>query len=411
MKTLILVFLLSASLLAGQNPIRLTNPSFEDVPSPGLAPRGWTACGFEGETPPDVQPSIDQYITFFGVAQPAMDGSTYLGMVVRSNETWESVSQTLETPLQEGVEYRFSLFLSRSYEYQSYDRVTSREANYTTPALLRIWAGNGPCPFDQLLAETVQVDHNNWRQYLFTFVPCSNWESIRLEAYYSNMSEIFPYNGNLLIDKCSELVPAGHPLPFTPNVKSVTVDFIGTLSKHPMASTSKIIPNEASPANRANSLNRSVSSPSNPERKNNSLFTSAELYAMDISQLEDYMVWWFQPPRPLTKYGGLIFKIWQFEETLLEKGFAATIESLDFSEFGALVKDLNELGMEKTLELVEQFGRISRKPLSLRKPGEQTYYLSADQLFSENEITEPLWQKRLEYIEAHKDLIIKELAK
>lgn len=40
--------------------IHLNNPSFEDVPRPGQAPKGWYDCGdinFPLETPPDVHPN------------------------------------------------------------------------------------------------------------------------------------------------------------------------------------------------------------------------------------------------------------------------------------------------------------------------------------------------------------------
>ena len=66
--------------------IQLINPSFEDMPRHSKAPRAWSDCGFKGESAPDIQPS-----GIFSVTKPAADGNTYLGLVVRDNDTWESV--------------------------------------------------------------------------------------------------------------------------------------------------------------------------------------------------------------------------------------------------------------------------------------------------------------------------------
>ncbi|QLH30266.1 MAG: hypothetical protein HWD63_13375 [Candidatus Parvibacillus calidus] len=57
------------------------------------------------EKPPDVQPSGS-----WEVRKPANNGDTYLGMVVRENDTWESVSQQLSGTLKKGKTYTFDLF-------------------------------------------------------------------------------------------------------------------------------------------------------------------------------------------------------------------------------------------------------------------------------------------------------------
>ena len=93
----VLALFITVSLLAQDDPIELNNPSFEDFARASKEPRGWYDCGFPGETPPDVQPSGG-----FEVFKPAYEGRTYLGMVVRDNDTWESVAQRLSRPLQGG---------------------------------------------------------------------------------------------------------------------------------------------------------------------------------------------------------------------------------------------------------------------------------------------------------------------
>lgn len=75
--------------------IQLTNPSFEDVPRHSRVPRGWYDCGFPGESAPDTQPDPT-----FQVNKAAADGETYLGLVVRDNDTWESISQKLTRPVE-----------------------------------------------------------------------------------------------------------------------------------------------------------------------------------------------------------------------------------------------------------------------------------------------------------------------
>lgn len=195
--------LLSYGTIYGQGEvISLSNPSFEDFPRHSKPPREWADCGFPGETPPDIQP--DPAFTF-QVSKPAVDGDTYLGMVVRDNDTWESVSQRLSAPMEKGKCYEFSIFLARSPMYISSSRTTDEQANYTTPAKLRIYGGFGLCDKQYLLGETKVINHDRWLQYNFVFEPISNYTYIVLEAFYQTPT-LFPYNGNILLDKASSIV-------------------------------------------------------------------------------------------------------------------------------------------------------------------------------------------------------------
>ena len=80
--TVLLIMCLESLALNAQPaaPIILDNPSFEDAPAHYRTPKGWDNCGFEGESPPDVQPSGE-----FGVEKKAAHGRTCLGLVVRDN--------------------------------------------------------------------------------------------------------------------------------------------------------------------------------------------------------------------------------------------------------------------------------------------------------------------------------------
>jgi len=179
--------------------IQLINPSFEDMPRHSKAPRAWSDCGFKGESAPDIQPS-----GIFSVTKPAADGNTYLGLVVRDNDTWESVGQELSRPLEKGKCYSFSIALCRSELYVSISRLSDQTANYTTPAKLRIYGGNGYCEKKELLAESPMIANTRWQDYNFKLEPTKNYSFLILEAYYKTPT-LIPYNGNLLVDNFSEI--------------------------------------------------------------------------------------------------------------------------------------------------------------------------------------------------------------
>lgn len=181
--------------------ITLVNPSFEDMPRHSKPPRGWIDCGSAGETPVDVQPSGT-----FSVTKPAHDGETYLGMVVRDNDTWEMVSQRLSMPMKKGICYEFSIFLCRSELYVSYSRLSDQTANYTTPAKMRIYGGYDYCDKQELIGETNLIINTRWLEYRFKFEPIGNYSHISFEAFYKTPT-LFPYNGNILVDKASAIVP------------------------------------------------------------------------------------------------------------------------------------------------------------------------------------------------------------
>lgn len=183
-----------------QNTIHLKNPSFEDVPRKAQAPNDWSNCGFASETPPDVQPGS------FDVKLPAKDGKTYLGMVVRDNNSWESVGQYLEAPLLKDNRYTFTIWLARSDLYISLSKATNGPANYTTPVKLLIWGGNAYCEKIELLASSGLVTNLKWKPYTFEFLPLTgNFKFLMLEAYYTTPIFFFPYCGNLLLDNCSPI--------------------------------------------------------------------------------------------------------------------------------------------------------------------------------------------------------------
>ncbi len=197
----LLIFLAVVSQLKAQDGdvVFLSNPSFEDFNRASKEPRGWYDCGMYGESPPDVQPG------HFRVKQRPNSGNTYLGMVTRDNETWESVSQRLSQPIKGGSCYQFSIFLSHSEGYFSISRTTNEEAYFIKPVVLRIWGGNNYCDKRELLGQSDIVDNSTWEEFQFMFKPKRNYSFILFEAFYKTPT-LFPYNGNVLVDNSSNIV-------------------------------------------------------------------------------------------------------------------------------------------------------------------------------------------------------------
>ncbi len=202
------ILFLSYGLMGQEEPIRLINPSFEGVPGEGgngnRLPDGWYDCGFPGETPPDVHPKEGPGA--FQVTKAPFNGKTYIGLVVRENDTWEMVSQRLSGALQAGKCYEFSMSLTRSEVYMSLSRVSNTEVNYAAPVKLRIWGGSSYCNRAELLAESSLVVNTRWLAYNFRFEPKQTHSYIIFEAFYKTPTP-FPYNGNLLIDNASDIYP------------------------------------------------------------------------------------------------------------------------------------------------------------------------------------------------------------
>ncbi|MBK9737681.1 MAG: OmpA family protein [Saprospiraceae bacterium] len=207
------LFQLIAIITFGQaDTIKLRNPSFEDAPKQGgVDPNGisgWFDCGkinFPIESPPDIHPN-----GFWENNLPASDRKTYLGMVVRDNGTYESVSSRLDTNLTAGKCYKFTLHLARAPRYISATRLEGKMANYNTPVVLRIWGGAGYCNEKELLAESAPVSNDSWQINTFEFSPKNNIRSITFQAYYKT-PVLMPYNGNILVDGGSEIIRIACP--------------------------------------------------------------------------------------------------------------------------------------------------------------------------------------------------------
>ena len=179
--------------------IDLRNPSFEDLSRCCKPPRGWEPCGKEELNTPDVQPG------WFNVYNEPFNGNTYMGMVTRDNDSWESVSQRLNRSLKKGECYTFNLKASYGDALISQSRVTNKDVKYNKPIKIRIWGGTGYCHKAELLGESPLIDHTYWKQYNFRFEPRKSHSFITIEAFYKTPT-LVPYNGNVLIDDASSIL-------------------------------------------------------------------------------------------------------------------------------------------------------------------------------------------------------------
>ena len=221
MKFLLSLFFIGFFLLSfsQSDTVVMSNPSFEDIPRKGSQTKGingWYDCGlilFPAESPPDIHP-----MDFWGVNTEPYEGETYLGLVVRDNETWESVSQRVSSrsgvrkPMLAGICYKLSMAVARSDKYMSGSRFAnkmkrdkSQTYNYYIPVVVRVWAGDGYCDKKELLAVTEPVDNSEWETIELDFTLIEDSKSITIEAFYKLPLRI-PYNGHVLIDNLSDII-------------------------------------------------------------------------------------------------------------------------------------------------------------------------------------------------------------
>lgn len=181
-----LIFILSSGLLSAQV-ITLANGSFEGEPQDATVPQGWMACK-EGTTP-DILPG------YWGVYAEPSDGDTYVGLITRQNNTWESIGQRLSAPLKKNACYSFYIDLAHSETY----------SGYNGPIKLRIWAASLKCQKEQLIFESPLIDHTEWETYEVRFKANNTYRYLMFEAFHSE--EPFQYKGNILLDRIRPVSP------------------------------------------------------------------------------------------------------------------------------------------------------------------------------------------------------------
>jgi len=168
--------------------IALDNPSFEGAPQDATLPQGWFAC--EAGTTPDILPG------YWGVIQEASEGDTYIGLITRSDGSFESIGQRLAESLVKDLCYSFNMDLARSKTY----------AGYNFPIKLRVYGGVKKCQKKQLLWSSPTISHEDWETYEIKFTAKKKLNYIIIEAYFGD-GLLFKYNGNVLIDAVTPLMP------------------------------------------------------------------------------------------------------------------------------------------------------------------------------------------------------------
>ena len=188
--------------------IKIENGSFEGKPKTASIKK-WQSCGFDTHTPFDVQPGM------LGCTKMPYDGQTYIGMVTRSDKTFEWASQKLTQPLIKGQTYIMTLYATRSNTYKSIRmedalnlNLTKNqrfyEYNFNMPCNLIVSGTNDECTRELLLANPVLVQDTNWQKINFKFKPTKDYKYLQLWAthYLKDSTE-----GNILLDNISDILP------------------------------------------------------------------------------------------------------------------------------------------------------------------------------------------------------------
>ena len=186
-----------------QDTLLLQNPSFDLGPATANAiPKGWKYCGGKSETPPDTHSAKTRH---YGVDHAPYQGRHFVGLVVRSNFSRESIYQKLSQPIQKGKTYHLELFAAMSDTFKSTDARTMKKAMFTQPAIIRIWGIGKGCETKELLYESEPIDHINWKKIEIEFTPEMEHQRIMFEAFFDKMIDD-PYNGNVLLDEISAII-------------------------------------------------------------------------------------------------------------------------------------------------------------------------------------------------------------
>jgi len=195
-RVLFIILLFFCLNVFGQDkPIVLKNASFESIIEEENVPKEWTK----------LEESPNSYIS-----KPAIDGAYFLSLSTRDNQINDAYAQKLSSPLSSEKCYMFQIGIATSNSFGGFvSAFDNKEAMKAKPCILKIWGGYEGAYKDELLAQTVPIDHNDWDSYTFYLCPDKPIQYLLLEANYSP-EEKNPYNGNVLIDDCSMLFPLNY---------------------------------------------------------------------------------------------------------------------------------------------------------------------------------------------------------
>jgi len=173
--------LLNSSNLSSQSTI--SNASFEGEPSDATVPSGWYAESYA--TTPDILPG------YWGVYNEPSEGDTYIGLITRSDGSFESIGQRLNSALKKGICYNFNIDLSYSDNYVGFNK----------PIQIKIWISDKKGERQQLIFQSEIVDNLKWQTHNVKFSPETDKQYLILESF--NQDTKTNHKGNILIDNIS----------------------------------------------------------------------------------------------------------------------------------------------------------------------------------------------------------------
>ena len=350
--------LIFSNALLAQKIYFLKNASFEGEPRQGAMPGDWDNCGFDGETPPDLQPSPDPANPYFGVQHYAIDGATYVSLSTRDNNTWESMGQSLSEALLPGRTYEFSVYLAQSETFESISRKTGDRVMFTKPVVLKIFGGNADCEKVELLGETTPVDHWEWMEYRFTFQPEQAINYLIFDVFYESLID-GPYNGHILMDHASRIIEGG----------------FGALAETYMAYT--------------------------PTQ----LYDYVKACGADRRKRPLYEL-----PERLINIES-IYEVIFFEELVSKSGLRQFITSQSVASLSIPIKCLEFLKMDQTAALVKEMGLIQLRAANGEEVSKEELdrFEQCDELILELLQTENPRAMAIQYIEANKKAVVDDL--
>lgn len=204
MKT-ILSFILIFSFISNNYSQSFSNPSLDgNAGTTAAVPPNWIlvknsqnniyALGLGSS--PDILPGS------WGVNILPSDGNAYVGMICRSNGTWESMGHQLTDTLQAGKCYNFTMdFNWKNSHYAGYNNNSAK---------LRVWGIDNPWntnnPIDystmELLWEASSPGvSGQWETKSISINPSRDFEYLIFDAHWFGS----PYQGNILIDNISAI--------------------------------------------------------------------------------------------------------------------------------------------------------------------------------------------------------------
>lgn len=163
------------------------NPSFEGAPQEAFIPVGWSPCS--SATTPDIFPGV------WGVNRDPAEGSSFVGLITRSDGSNESIGQRVPIKLEKGKCYSISFYLATSDSY----------AGFNEPIKCRMWLGQNSCRPQQLIFESELLEDPAWMKRTIRFFPEESYEYLIIEAGFPSRSR--KARGNILVDGLSMITP------------------------------------------------------------------------------------------------------------------------------------------------------------------------------------------------------------